>query len=251
MTPSPTTSQVLASLRTFLLAVLPATGSDGLPVEVILAQINRVPEPKASDFVIITPTRFERIETNVDTYQDCRFTGSILGTTMTVSAVQIGALQPGSTLSSALVATGTTIVEQLTGSTGGAGTYKVSQSQTVISSTISSGGKTLQQALKCAVQLDFHSADESVAGDMANTVSTTLRDEFGVQQFANQSPNYGVVPLYADDARQTPYFNEAQQVEWRWVVDALLQANVVLSLPQQFADSVALDLISVDEAYAP
>lgn len=251
MTPSPTTSQVLTALRTFLLAVLPATGSDGLPVEVILAQINRVPEPKASDFVIITPTRFERIETNIDTYQDCRFTGSILGTTMTVSAVQIGALQPGSTLSSALIATGTTIVEQLTGSTGGAGTYKVSQSQTVISSTISSGGKTLQQALKCAVQLDFHSADESVAGDMANTVSTTLRDEFGVQQFANQSSNYGVVPLYADDARQTPFHNDQQQVEWRWVVEALLQANIVVSVPQQYADSATIGLVSVDAAYAP
>lgn len=251
MTPSPTTSQVLASLRTFLLAVLPATGSDGLPVEVILAQINRVPEPKASDFVIITPTRFERIETNVDTYQDCRFTGSIAATTMTVSAVQIGALQPGATLSSTLVTPGTTIVSQLTGATGGAGTYRVSQSQTVISSTISSGGQTLQQALKCTFQLDFHSANDTDAGDMANTVSTTLRSGSGVQQFANQSPNYGVVPLYADDARQTPFHNDQQQVEWRWVVEALLQANIVVSVPQQYADSATIGLVSVDAAYAP
>jgi hypothetical protein len=251
MTPSPTTDNVFASLRSFLLAVLPATGSDGKPVQVVLAQVNRVPEVSSADFVIMTPIRFERIETNVDSYQDCRFTGSIAGTTMTVSAVQIGAVTPGSTLSSTLIVPGTTVVSQLTGPTGGAGTYQVSQAQTVASGTISAGGQTLQQAMKCAVQLDFHSANDTDAGDMANVVSTTLRDAFGVQQFANQSPNYGVVPLYADDAAQRPFFNDQQQAEWRWVVEAMLQANIVVSVPQQFADVAALDLISVDEAYAP
>jgi hypothetical protein len=249
MTIAPTNSQILASLRNFLLAVLPTTGSDGLPVQVIVGQTNRVPQVTSVDFVIITPIRFERIETNVDSYQDCRFTGSIAAAVLTVSAVQIGTVQPGATLSSNLVTAGTTIVSQLTGTPGGAGTYQVSQSQTVVSSTISAGGQTLQQALRVTVQLDFHSANDTDAGDMASIVSTCLRDGFGVQQFANQSPNYGVVPLYADDARQAPFLDEASQVEFRWVVECVLQANVLVVLPQTYADAVDLGLVSVDAAY--
>ena len=69
MTPNPTNSQILASLRNFLLAVLPATGSDGKPVQVVVGQTNRVPQVASVDFVIITPIRFDRFETNVDSYQ--------------------------------------------------------------------------------------------------------------------------------------------------------------------------------------
>ncbi|MHB8272822.1 phage neck terminator protein [Bradyrhizobium sp.] len=247
---APTQSNILAALRNFLLAVLPATGSDGLPIQVVVGQTNRVPQVTSVDFVIITPIRVERLETNVDSYQDCRFTGSIAAAVLTVSAVQIGIVQPGATLSSNLVTAGTTIISQLTGPTGGAGTYQISQSQTVVSSTISAGGQTLQQALRITIQLDFHSANDTDAGDMASIVSTCLRDGFGVQQFANQSPNYGVVPLYADDAIQAPYQNDQQQIEWRWVVSAVLQANAIVVLSQQFSDAVALDLVSVDATYA-
>jgi hypothetical protein len=91
----------------------------------------------------------------------------------------------------------------------------------------------------------------SDAGDMAVTVSTLLRDEYGANQFANQSPHYDVTPLYADDARQLPFINDQQQYEWRWVVEALLQANVVVSVPMQFADVVGIEVISVEAEYAP
>jgi hypothetical protein len=86
---------------------------------------------------------------------------------------------------------------------------------------------------------------------MAQTVSTLMRDAFAVEQFAAQEPNYGVVPLLADDPRQRPFINAEQQVEWRWSVEAMLQANQVLSVPQQFADSASVDLVSVDAAYPP
>ena len=61
------------------------------------------------------------------------FTASIAGTTMTVTAIPTGALAAGQLIQDAgsVVASGTTIVEQLTGTTGGTGTYQVSQSQTV------------------------------------------------------------------------------------------------------------------------
>ncbi len=71
-------------------------------------------------------------------------TASITGTTMTVSALTTlgsgatGYIRPGDTITSGAAA-GTTIISQLTGTTGGTGTYQVSISQTVASTTIASG----------------------------------------------------------------------------------------------------------------
>ena len=62
-------------------------------------------------------------------------TGSIAGTTLTVSAVTSGALAIGQVLSGTGVAAGTKITGFLTGS-GGTGTYTVDQSQTVASTSI-------------------------------------------------------------------------------------------------------------------
>jgi len=253
MTIAPTQSEIQLALRSFLTEVLPATGPDNQPLDIIAAQQNRVPAPRGSSYVVMTPRAFERIETNVDSATDANFTGSIAGTTMTITAVDSrfpsGEIGVGSTIFGAGVAAGTVVSKILTGS-GQIGTYTIAPGQTVSSRTLSAGSKTVQQALKATIQLDFHSTDYS-AGDLANTVSTLLRDAFAVDQFANQSPNYGVVPLYADDARQIPFLNDSQAVEWRWVVDTLLQCNVIVQVPQQFTDSVGLDLVSVDEAYAP
>jgi len=66
-------------------------------------------------------------------------TASIAATTMTVTAVGSGALSVGQTLSGAGVTAGTTITANGTG-TGGIGTYTVSASQTVASTTITAAG---------------------------------------------------------------------------------------------------------------
>lgn len=70
-------------------------------------------------------------------------TGSIAGTTMTISANTTGRYAPGQTVSGTGVAAGTTIVEQLTGTAGATGTYQVSISQTVASTTLTATGGTL------------------------------------------------------------------------------------------------------------
>jgi len=65
-------------------------------------------------------------------------TGSIAGNVLTVTAVGSGTVYPGTTISGTGVATGTQIVSQLSGTTGGVGTYAVSiPEQTVASTTIS------------------------------------------------------------------------------------------------------------------
>ena len=64
-------------------------------------------------------------------------TGSIAGTTMTVTAVGFGSFAAGQVISGTGITTGTTITALLTG-TGGVGTYTVSPGQTVASTTIAS-----------------------------------------------------------------------------------------------------------------
>ena len=66
------------------------------------------------------------------------YTGSISGTTLTISAVTTGKLRIGSVISGTGVTAGTTITAYGSG-TGGVGTYTVSASQTVSSETLTSG----------------------------------------------------------------------------------------------------------------
>lgn len=53
-------------------------------------------------------------------------TGSVSNDVLTVTAVGSGTLYPGATIANAGIATGTKIVSQLTGTTGGVGTYRIS-----------------------------------------------------------------------------------------------------------------------------
>jgi hypothetical protein len=64
------------------------------------------------------------------------FTGSIAGTVLTVTAVSAGSLITGQVLTGGSVTAGTTIVNQLSGTTGGIGTYTVDISQTRSSASL-------------------------------------------------------------------------------------------------------------------
>ena len=71
-------------------------------------------------------------------------TGSLSGSVLTVSAVGSGSVYPGATFSGTGVASGTQIVTQLTGTTAGVGTYRISiPEQTVASTTLSGTYGTL------------------------------------------------------------------------------------------------------------
>jgi hypothetical protein len=57
---------------------------------------------------------------------------------------------------------------------------------------------------------------------------------------------FDVAPLHADDPKQIPFINAEQQYEYRWVIEAHMQANqIVLGIPQQFFDVVDLNVESV------
>ena len=89
-----------------------------------------------SDSVLFTGTGAIKLPVGSSSQQpDASFTAVIIGTEMTVTAVASGTLAVGQTVYGSTVAAGTTITALGTG-TGGTGTYTVSSSQTVTSSSM-------------------------------------------------------------------------------------------------------------------
>ena len=225
----------------------PATMSTG--VTIIAGQQNRTAEPANPYFVVFVPINFTRLATNVDGSADSKFIGSISGNVLTVSSIATGSIQPGATIFGTGVAAPTTVVQQLSGTPGGAGTYQVSPSQSAVSATMSAGQKTLTQSAEVTIQLDCHSPD-SLAGDFAQIVSTSLRDEYGVDFFANLSPPLnGVVPYYADDPKMVPFQNAENQWEWRFSLDAKFGVDQVVTTPLEYSDSATVVLKDVSALY--
>ena len=235
---NPNQSDIQIALRSFLTTILPAN------VTVLAGQANRVAEPAGADFVVFWPIRRNRIETNIDLQADVQFTGNISGTTLAVSAVAFGTLQLGATIFGSGVTPNTTVVSFISGVNGGVGFYTVSNSQIVTSETMAGGVTTYMQPTEVTFQLDVHGPGSS---DNAQIISTLFRDDYAVQQFL--SSGFDVTPLFADDPTQVPFINAEDQFETRWIVEAHLQANQIVTLPQQYASQVNLGVVSVTVAY--
>jgi hypothetical protein len=162
----------LTALRTVLRAALPGDR------EIVQGQANLVPEPAAPCFVVMTPTRRDRLGTDVDLLEDCRLFGSIADNVLTATQVQFADGTPctivlGRTLFGAGVPAGTLVQSQLTGAPGGIGTYQLSTTAAVPADTLMGCGAIGASAPYCVrVQLDFHGpgADTRPADD-AQTVS--------------------------------------------------------------------------------
>jgi hypothetical protein len=170
-TVSLTETGILTAVRALLLSVLAAS------VEVVRGQQNRVTEPDADDFVLMTPILRDRLSTNVDAYMDV----------------------PGA------------------------------------------GTRASLQATRVTVQLDVHGPNSA---ENAQVVSTLFRGGYACDFLA--ATNYAVQPLYASDPRQAPFVNGEAQYEERWTVDAVLQANIVVSTPQEFAGAVTATPVPAD-----
>lgn len=230
-----TEEQIFTALRAFLLDVLPA----GTPV--IQAQTNRVPEPHEVDFVSMTPILRERLETNVDSYDSAQDVQVLTFTTLTsipsVGDVLVNSLgaSTGTVVSVSGLAVTVNALTQAYFAIGDAvsNTTHVGAVGTVTG--VAYGGATSMQPIKMTIQLDIHGP---LAGDNAQIVSTLLRDTYGVDQFATSG--FDVVPLYATDPKQLPFLNGEEQVETRYVVDAVLQCNPVVTIPQQYGNAASV-----------
>lgn len=237
-----TETQTFTALRTFLLgSVLPNT-------DVIKAQANRVPEPLRSDFVIMTPLRQERLETNETTFADNALTGAIAATALTVSAILRAAspLAPGMSLIDvgSNLNSNTVIVAQVSGTPGGIGVYTVTPSQTVAQETMYAGVRSDLAAAEMVVQLDVHGPN---SGSNVRIIDTLFRSEVGTSEFADIG--FAVTPLFCENARQMNFVNDQQQYEDRWSMEAHLQINAIVGTVQQFAEELEVTTIEVAPVY--
>jgi hypothetical protein len=106
------------------------------------------------------------------------------------------------------------------------------------------------QPTQVTVQLDIHGPESS---NTVQIISTLFRDGYGCDQFT--ASGFDVQPLFCSDPRQAPFLNESQQVESRWTIDAVMQANPVVTSPQEFAADLRLGPVGavkeVDAEFPP
>lgn len=103
-------------------------------------------------------------------------TAAIATTTLTVSAVLSGKVQPGQTISGTGVTLNTKVVKQLTGTPGGVGTYQVDTSQTAASATITCAATTY--TVDTHYTVDARNGIVRTKGTLATDVANTLDGRF-------------------------------------------------------------------------
>jgi hypothetical protein len=80
------------------------------------------------------------------------------------------------------------------------------------------------------IQIDFYGAP---AGEFCKTVKTAFRSQWGFAAFPAN-----IKPLYTSDGMQSPLTTGEQQYESRWTLTASLQYNPIVTVPQDFADTL-------------
>lgn len=103
--------------------------------------------------------------------------------------------------------------------------------------------REVKQPTEYSIQVDCYGPN---ASDYATTLSAMWRDDYGC--IALESIG---APLYSTDATQMPLVNGEQNYEQRFTFTALLQFNPVVTVPQQYADELNLNLVEIDATYPP
>lgn len=239
-------AQVFQVLGEFLQSILPAT------VAVVRGEVNRVPEPQGTDFVVMWPSVREPLSKTVDTYSDIAFIGYIsngiggAGTTLTVTQMLAGTLSVNLLLGANGILANTQITAEQSG-TGGLGTYTVNNPQLLNSTTLQAGSKNILQPVNVTLQVDVHGPNSA---DNAQIISTLFQDDYGVQAFIGFNSGLDtIVPLYTDAPRQTAFMDAELQSEERWSIQMSMQVSPVVKVPEQFAGVVNVAATSTDAAY--
>lgn len=108
------------------------------------------------------------------------------------------------------------------------------------------GTQSIANPTKWTCQLDFYGPNS------ANNVATfkaVIRTSYAYDLFASSGLDFQ--PLYAGDARNTALINGEQQFENRYTLDFVAQFNPIVTVPQQFADTLDVVLKEVDAVFPP
>lgn len=250
-------TNVATVMRAFLLGILPPG------TQVVRGQDNRVAEPSSADFVVMTPVHQTRLSFNVDVFADCAFVGSINAAgVLSITQMLHGTVVVGNQLLGVGIPNATYVQGTISG-TGGVGTYQLSGTfGTVTGSKMATGVFLALEPIEMTIQLDVHGPNST---DNAHIISSLFRDQYAVDQFTalttnTAPPGWGpippggtlpvkyvpMMPLYADEPRQQAFLNAERQYEYRWIVDASIQTNQVVTVAQQFADKLVVGLLEAD-----
>ena len=233
-----TESQILAVLRTFILSIVPAG------IEVTRGLTNRVDEPAGPDFITMTPIMRERLEWNTDTYDID--TQTLIFTTFTTTPIVGQTITDATQMTSAVViaVTGMTVTVGMPTAMYFAVGDMVTGVGTIAS--VAYGGKTILQPTSITVQLDIHGPNSA---DYVQGISTLFRDQYAYDSFAPAIS--GVSPLYVGNPTQMSFENAEQQIEERWVLDVVMQANIATQVQVQYMSQLIAGIYNVDATYPP
>jgi len=103
------------------------------------------------------------------------------------------------------------------------------------------GTAILHGPARIDIQVDFYGP---VAGDYCKAAMTAFRTGWGFDAFPTD-----IKPLYMSDGAQSPLITGEQQYETRWTLTASMQYNPTVSVPQQFANALAVNIVNVERAY--
>jgi len=104
--------------------------------------------------------------------------------------------------------------------------------------------QTYQKSTRVDIQIDCYGTQAQAWNDI---LCTLLRDEYGCDALAPT-----MQPLWADEGRQIPFATAEEQYQPRWALTAAFQYNPIVTVTNEFADTVGpVTLINVDEAYPP
>lgn len=103
------------------------------------------------------------------------------------------------------------------------------------------GTRSIKSQTKLMVQVDCYG---ELAANWSIALSRLFRDPFGCKELAPICE-----PLYATVARMMPLVNGSMQYERRYMFEAFVQYNPVITVSQEFADSLNLTLLNVDKVY--
>jgi hypothetical protein len=131
-----------------------------------------------------SPTTASAATTSIAAGTAATFTGSIQGNILTTSGAVTNTIYPGAVLTGTGTVTGTTIVSQLTGTTGGAGTYALNVSELTVASSSLTATPYVMAAGTVTGTLVVGSAIISAGGTVTGQV-------VGASIFALNTPSAG------------------------------------------------------------
>ncbi|MFT8720024.1 LIC_12616 family protein [Acetobacter sp.] len=104
--------------------------------------------------------------------------------------------------------------------------------------------RVVEEQVKLTMQVSVFGQASS---NQMQLITALWRDMEAVDYFRAQP--IPITPLYTSSTRQLGFINGERQYEDCWSVDLTMQVNLTVSVPQQFADSLSVDLIEVDTSY--